>query len=156
MKPHLPLTLLVALLGSFVSQAVEIPDNYEQIDLWTPSYLNDYTSNTEEDNYAFILWTDVDFTPTTNSTWTSSTPLVTGGNLIFTTAEGYDPVALSFGGGQSAVFDQLRSLTFDTFSNLAITNQSCSRNDSAINLGMNGTLTITNVQDEDNKSYDVI
>ena len=156
MKPHLPLTLLVSLLGSFVSLAVEIPDNYEQIDLWTPSYLNDYISNTEEDNYAFILWTDVDITPTTNPTWTSSTPLVTGGNLIFSTAEGYDPVALSFGGGQSAVFDQLRSLTFDTFSNLAITNQSCSRNDSSINLGMNGTLTITNVQDEDNKSYDVI
>ena len=147
MKPHLPLTLLVALLGSFVSQAVEIPDNYEQIDLWTPSYLNDYISNTEEDNYAFILWTDVDFTPTTNPTWTSSTPLVTGGNLIFTTAEGYDPVALSFGGGQSTVFEQPASLTFDTLSTLTISNQTGSKAGGSIDLGTSGSLSIRNVND---------
>ena len=147
MKPHLPLTLLVALLGSFVSQAVEIPDNYEQIDLWTPSYLNDYISNTEEDNYAFILWTDVDFTSTTNPTWTSSTPLVTGGNLIFTTAEGYDPVALSFGGGQSTVFEQPASLTFDTLSTLTISNQTGSKVGGSIDLGTTGSLSIRNVND---------
>ena len=147
MKPHLPIFLLLSLLGTFAAQAVEIPDDYEQIDLWTPSYLNDYTSNTEEDNYAFILWTDVAITPTTNPTWTSSTPLVTGGNLIFTTAEGYDPVALSFGGGQSTVFEQPASLTFDTLSTLTISNQTGSQVGGAIDLGTTGSLSIRNVND---------
>lgn len=122
MKLHLPLVLLSALLGAFVVQAVEIPDDYEQIDLWTPSYLNDYTTNTADDKNAFILWTDVAFTPTTNPTWTSSKPLVTGGNLIFTTAEGYDPVALSFSGGQYQVFSDISSLTLKKLSDVKISN----------------------------------
>ena len=147
MKPHLPLTLLLTLPGSLVSHAIEIPDGYEQIDLWTPSYLDDYTTNTADDKNAFILWTDVAITPTTNPTWTSSKPLVTGGNLIFTTAEGYDPVALSFGGGQSTVFEQPASLTFDTLSNLTITTQTGSTDGAAIDLGPTGSLSIRNVND---------
>lgn len=146
MKPHLPITLLFALLGTFTARAVEIPDDYEQIDLWAPSYLNDYTSNTEEDNYAFILWTDVDFTPTSNPTWTSSTPLVTGGNHIFTTAEGESPVALGFSGGQSSVF-KTSSLVFDNLSNLTFSNQVGSKGGGAIDLGVNGNLIISNVDD---------
>lgn len=122
MKLHLPLVLLSALLGAFVVQAVEIPDDYEQIDLWTPSYLDDYSTNTADDKNAFILWTDVAFTPATNPTWTSSKPLVTGGNLIFTTAEGYDPVALSFSGGQYQVFSDISSLTFKKLSAVKISN----------------------------------
>ncbi len=147
MKLHLPITLLTVLLSAFVAQAVEIPDDYEQIDLWTPSYLDDYISNTADDKNAFILWTDVAITPTTNPTWSSSTPLVTGGNLIFTTAEGYDPVAISFGGGQSTVFEQPASLTFDTLSNLTISNQTGSNDGAAIDLGPTGSLSIRNVND---------
>lgn len=147
MKPHLPIILLSALLGTFTTQAVEIPDDYEQIDLWTPSYLDDYTTNTADDKNAFILWTDVAFTPTTNPTWTSSKPLVTGGNLIFTTAEGYDPVAISFSGGASSVFKQPVSLTFDTLSNLTITTQTGSTDGAAIDLDLFGTLSIRNVND---------
>lgn len=147
MKLHLPITLLTVLLSAFVAQAVEIPDDYEQIDLWTPSYLDDYISNTADDKNAFILWTDVAITPTTNPTWSSSTPLVTGGNLIFTTAEGYAPVAISFGGGQSTVFEQPASLTFDTLSNLTISNQTGSNDGAAIDLGPTGSLSIRNVND---------
>ena len=147
MKLHLPITLLTSMLGAFVVQAVEIPDDYEQIDLWTTGYLDDYTANTSDDSYAFILWTDVDFTPITNTTWTSSKPLVTGGNLIFTTADGYDPLALSFGGGASTVFDQPESLTFDTLSNLTISNQTGNNSGGTIDLGTHGKLYIHNVND---------
>lgn len=119
MKLHLPITLLTALLGACVVQAVEIPDNYEQIDLWTTSYLNDYTSNTSTDKNAFILWSDVNITPTTNTTWTSSTPLINGGNHIFTQAEEATP-SLSFSNGQSQVFRDFSSLTFDTIAKLTL------------------------------------
>ncbi len=119
MKPHLPITLLISLLVSINVHAVEIPDGYEQVDLWTPSYLNDYTSNTTSDKYAFILWSDVNITPTTNTTWTSSTPLINGGNHIFTPAEEASP-SLIFSNGQSQVFRDFSSLTFDTIAKLAI------------------------------------
>lgn len=122
MTPYLPIILLSALLGTFTTQALEITDDYEQIDLWAPSYLDDYTTNTADDKNAFILCTDVAFTPTTNPTWTSSNPLVTGGNLIFTTAEGYDPVALSFSGGQYQVFSDISSLTLKKLSAVKISN----------------------------------
>lgn len=119
MKLHLPITLLTALLGACVVQAVELPDNYEQIDLWTPSDLKGYTSNTSSDKNAFLLWSDVSITPTTNTTWTSSTPLINGGNHIFTPAEEATP-SLSFSNGQSQVFRDFSSLTFDTIDKLAI------------------------------------
>lgn len=110
MKLHLPITLLTVLLSAFVAQAVEIPDDYEQIDLWTPSYLNDYTANTSSDKNAFLLWSDISITPTTNTTWTSSTSLINGGNHIFTPAEEATP-SLSFSNGQSQVFRDFSSLT---------------------------------------------
>lgn len=123
MKPHLPITLLPVLLSTVAAQAVGIPDGYEQIALQVPSQLYAYSSNTATAKYAFILSTDVSVTPTTNTAWTNSTPLITGGNHIFSTAEGYAPAALSFSGGQSIVFKQTSSLTFDTLSNLTISNQ---------------------------------
>ena len=119
MKLHLPITLLTVLLSAFVAQAVEIPDDYEQIDLWTPSYLDDYISNTADDKNAFILWTDVAITPTTNTTWTSATPLINGGKLIFTKAEAAVP-SLSVSNGQSQVFSDFSSLVFDTIDKLTI------------------------------------
>ena len=153
MKLHLPLVLLSALLGAFVVQAVEIPDDYEQIDLWAPSYLDDYTANTADDKYAFILWTDVNFTPTTNPTWTSSAPLVKGGNLLFTTADGYAPRALSFSNGTYSVFEHPTSLTFDTLSNLSINGQSGL---AAVNLDTSGKLYIRNVNDDVESTEDVV
>lgn len=146
MKPHLPIALLSILMGTHIAQAIEIPDDYEQIDLWAPSYLDDYTDNSDEDKYAFFLWTDVDFTPSTNPTWTSYIPLVTGGNLIFTTSEGYNPVALSFSGGQTTAIKQPSNLTFDTLSNLTIANRTSDMFGSAINLDTSGKLYISNVK----------
>ena len=119
MKPHLPITLLTALFGAVVAQAVEIPDGYEQIDLYVPSYLDDYTSNSSTDKNAFILWSDVSITPTTNRTWTSATPLINGGNHIFTKAEEATP-SLSFSNGQSQVFRDFSSLTFDSIAKLTL------------------------------------
>ena len=122
MKPHLPIAILATLLSAFSFssvQAVEIPDDYEQVDIWSPGYLDDYVSNTEENKYAFQLYSDVSFTPTSNPGWTDSTTLVSGGNLIFTTAESYDPIALSFIDGEYNIFST-RSLIFDTLSSLVI------------------------------------
>ena len=147
MKPHLPLVLLASLLSTFVAQSVEIPDNYEQIDLWTPSYLEDYTSNASTDSYAFWLYTDLSFTPTTSTKWSSSAPLVKGGNLVFASSDGYAPFALSFSDGKFTVFEQPSNLTFDTLSNLTFSNQISSNDGSAIDLGVNGTLIISNVDD---------
>lgn len=125
MKPHLPITLLTALFGAVVAQAVEIPDGYEQIDLYVPSYLDDYTSNSSTDKNAFILWSDVSITPTTNRTWTSATPLINGGNHIFTKAEEATPT-LSFADGQSKVFNNFSTLVFDSIDELRIDNNKSS------------------------------
>ena len=156
MKPHLPIIVLIALLGTFVAKAVNIPDDYERIDLMTSADLDAYTSNTADDKYAFILWSDINFTPTTNASWTVSTPLVTGGALIYTTTEGYAPVALSFNGNKSFVFQLPSNLSFDTLSNLTISNQSeVSMGYNAINLGSVGKLYIKNVNDGAEDTPDV-
>lgn len=145
MKPHLPLALLAALMLVVPARGIEIPSDYKTNDVFSTDDLKDYISNTSADKYAFALWMGVDFTPTTNTTWTSSQPLVTGGNLIFTTAEEFDPVALSFKSGASSVFEQPASLTFDTLSKLELSSHSGGNDGAAIDLGESGTLQISNV-----------
>ena len=159
MKLHLPIAILATLLSltSITSvQAADIPADYEQVDLWTPGYLNDYTASDAAAKCAFILWSDTAFTPQTNTTWTDSQSLVTGREHIFTTAEGYDPAALSFTGGASTVFEQPTSLVFDTLSHLNISNQTGGSNGGAIDLGANGTLSIQNINDGNKETVDVI
>lgn len=158
MKPHLPIAILATLLSSFsISsvQAVDIPSDYEQVDLWTPGYLDDYTASDAAAKCAFILWSDTVFTPQTNTTWTDSQALVTGREHIFTTAEGYTPAALSFTAGASTVFEQPTSLVFDTLSHLNISNQTGSNSGGAIDLGTGGTLSIKNVSDGNKETADV-
>ncbi|MCI6981539.1 MAG: PEP-CTERM sorting domain-containing protein [Akkermansia muciniphila] len=145
MKPHLPLALLAALMLAAPARAIEIPSDYTTVYVFSTDDLTDYISNTSADKNALALYTDVDFTPTTNTTWTSSKPLVTGGNLIFTTAEGFDPFALSFKSGASSVFEQPASLTFDTLSKLELSSHSGGNDGAAIDLGTSGTLQISNV-----------
>ena len=145
MKPHLPLALLAALMLVVPARGIEIPSDYKTVDVFSTDDLTDYISNTSADKKGFALWVDVDFTPETNTTWTSSTPLVTGGNLIFTTAEGFDPAALSFKSGASSVFEQPASLTFDTLSKLELSSHSGANDGAAIDLGESGTLQISNV-----------
>ena len=160
MKLHLPKVLLSVVLAAscaFSAQAVEIPDTFEQVPLWTADYLSDYITNNQEDQYAFILWTDVDFTPTSNPDWNSSTSLVSGGQLIFTSSEGYAPVALRFSDGPSSAFKEPASLTFDTLSKLTFSNLKGSNYGAAINIG-SGSLYIHNVTDgiDDAEQADVL
>ena len=145
MKPHLPLALLAALMLAVPARGIEIPADYKTVDVFSTDDLTDYISNTFADKYAFALWMGVDFTPATNTTWTSSSPLVTGGNLIFTTKEGLNPAALSFMSGASSVFEQPASLTFDTLSKLDLSSNSGANDGAAIDLGTSGTLQISNV-----------
>lgn len=157
MKPHLPLSLITALLLSMpMAQAVDIPDTYEQVDLWTQDYLGNYTNNTQEEAYAFLLYTDVAFTPESYPSWTGDTPLVTGGQLLFTTAEGYAPQALSFSRGASKAFYAPSALRFDTLSRLSFDSQSTTGSGAAIYLRENATLTIAHVDDHDDSTADVI
>ncbi len=160
MKLHLPKVLLSAVLAAscaFSAQAVEIPDTFEQVPLWTADYLSDYITNNQEDQYTFILWTDVDFTPTSNPDWNSSTSLVSGGQLIFTSSEGYAPVALRFSDGPSSAFKEPASLSFDTLSKLTFSNLKDSYYGAAINIGF-GSLYIHNVTDgiDDAEQSDVL
>ena len=148
--------LLTVLLGTCAVQGAEIPESYEQVDLWTADYLSDYVINSQEDQYAFILWTDVELNPSSNPDWTSSAPLVSGGQLMFTTNEGDTPLALHFKDGQSSAFVEPASLVFDTLSNLSFSNQEASLYGAAINLG-SGSLSIHNVSDgiDDKEQADV-
>lgn len=152
MKPHLPITLLTVLLGTVAAHAVEIPDDYIKIDLQTPNDLNAYVSNSADDKYEFKLQTNVNFNPTTNTTWNASTPLVEGGNLLFTSAERNTPSALSFSNGASTVFELINNVAYDTLSKLTFTN-----NTRAFLLGSNGKLHIQNVNDriDNTDTFDV-
>lgn len=156
MKLHLPLVLLAALLNTFYVQATEILQNYEQIDLWASDYLEDYVSNTADDRYAFILYTDINFNPTNNASWTSSVPLVTGGNLLFTTADGMSPTSLYIKNGQSGAFYRSKTLTFDTLSKLSFTNIKRDGEGIAVQLGGCGELHINNITDNTNGTNDVV
>lgn len=149
MKPHLPLALLAALVLVVPARGIEIPAEYEPIDIWTPSYLNKYTDNSSTDYYGFTLGTDVSFTPATNTSWTTSTPLVSGGNLIFTSSEDEGPQSLKFSSGGSPVFKQPTSLIFDTLSTLELSGNSGTGEDgAAIYMKTGGKLQISNVGTE--------
>lgn len=145
MKPHLPLALLAALMLAAPARAIEIPSEYEEIQVWTESYLNAYNKNSSEDYKAFILGTDVSFTPSTNTSWTTSAPLVSGGNLIFTSSEEEGLLSLKFSSGGSPVFKQPTSLIFDTLRKLELSGNSGTDEGEAIYLGESGTLQISNV-----------
>lgn len=147
MKPHLPIIVLIALLGAFVAKAVNIPDDYEQIDLMTSADLDAYTSNTTDDKYAFILNSDLSVTPTSNSLWSATNPLITGGKLLFTTKSGSAPIELSFYNGSSSVFYIPTSITIDNIENLTISQQTSDAEFGSINLGASGKLYIQNVSD---------
>lgn len=159
MKLHLPLLLLTSLVSTLAAHsthAAEIPADYESIDLWIPDMIEDYRASDSAEKCAFSLWTDMEFSPETSPGWTSSTPLITGRNHIFTTAEGYDPMSLSFTGGSSKVFNQVTSLAFDTLSHLNISNQTGSTNGGCINLGTSGKLTIQRVNDDQEDTADLV
>lgn len=156
MKPHLPLALLAALMLAAPARAIEIPSDYSTVNVFSTDDLKDHISNTSSDKKAFALWMDVDFTPETNRTRTSSNPLVTGGNLIFTTEKGSTPAALSFKSGASSAFEQPASLTFDTLKKLELSSNSGSADGAAIDLGESGTLQISNVRTQSAADTDAV
>lgn len=154
MKLHLPFSLLSIILASSV-YAVEIPSDYETEDLWVNVQLDEYMANEEVDKWAFVLWSDTTFTPSSNPVWTSSNALVTGKSHIFTTSEYSTPVKLNFTGGEMTVFEQPSDLKFDTLSKLCFSNQSVRQNGGTIDLGSNGKLSIQNISDEEKDTPDV-
>ncbi|MBR3927067.1 MAG: hypothetical protein IKJ58_09915 [Akkermansia sp.] len=157
MKLHLPITLLTAVLATFIAlpaHAVEAPKGYTTTYLNSPGTLENYSSLTAEDYMAFILQSSHEITPTGADYWTSSTPLVSGGNVFFGSENSYSPVALSFKGGNGPAFYNQSSLTFDTLSKLAFS--TIEGESAAIDLGYGGTLTISNVNDGQSETVDVL
>ena len=155
MKLHLPFSLLSIILASSV-YAVEIPSDYETEDLWVNVQLDEYMANEEVDKWAFVLWSDTTFTPSSNPEWTSSNPLVSGKSLIFTTSENSAPVKLCFTGGETTVFEQPSDLKFDTFSKLNISAQSATSHGGSINLETSGNLTIQHIDDGQQDTADLV
>ncbi len=157
MKLHLPITLLTAVLATSIAlpaQAVEAPEGYTTTYLNSPGTLETYSELTAEEYIAFILQSSQEFTPTGADYWTSSTPLVSGGNVFFGSYNSDFPVALSFKDVNGSAFSGQSALTFDTLSNLTFS--TITDNDPAISLANNGTLTITNVNDGQSDTVDVL
>ncbi len=157
MKLHLPLTLLTAVLATFIAlpaQAVDAPESYTTTYLNSPGTLETYSELTAEEYIAFILRRSQEITPTDADYWTSSTPLVSGGNVFFGSYNSDSPVALSFKDGYGPAFYDQSALTFDTLSNLTFS--TITGNGAAIRVVNSGTLTITNVNDGQSDTVDVL
>lgn len=147
MKLHLPLALLMAVVAASSSLAAEIPSSYTQIDLWDSYELESYTTNEVTDYYAFNMYLDTYYSPA---------PLISGGNLYFTTAEGMSPVSLYFEDSQSGAFYRSKTLTFDTLNKLTFSNIKRDGEGIAVQLGGCGELHINNVTDNTEGTNDVI
>ncbi|MBR5887566.1 MAG: hypothetical protein IKZ07_05085 [Akkermansia sp.] len=157
MKLHLPLTLLTAVLATFIAlpaQAVEAPEGYTTTYLTSPGTLETYSELTAEEYIAFILRRSQEITPSGADYWTSSTPLVSGGHVFFGSYNSDSPVALSFKDGSGSAFYGQSALTFDTLSNLTFS--TITGRSAAISLANNGSLTITNVNDGQSDTVDVL
>lgn len=147
MKLRLPFALLMAVVASFSSLAAEIPSTYTQIDVWDSYELESYTTNEVTDYYAFNMYLDTYYSPA---------PLISGGNLYFTTAEGMSPVSLYFEDSQNGAFYRSKTLTFDTLNKLTFTNIKRDGEGIAVQLGGCGELHINNVTDNTEDTNDVI
>lgn len=147
MKLHLPFALLMAVVAASSSLAAEIPSSYTQIDLWDSYELESYTTNEVTDYYAFNMYLDTYYSPA---------PLISGGNLYFTTAEGMSPVSLYFEDSQSGAFYRSKTLTFDTLNKLTFSNIKRDGEGIAVQLGGCGELHINNVTDNTEGTNDVI
>ena len=158
MKLHLPLTLLTAVLATFVAlpaQAVEAPEGYTFTYLNSPGTLETYSDLTDEEYIAFILHRSQEISPTNADYWTESTPLVSGGHVFFGSYNSNSPVALSFKNCNGLAFYDQSTLTFDTLSNLTFS--TITANIPVIYLqGTRSNLTITNVNDGQGYTVDVL
>ena len=114
MKPHLPISLLTAVLASFIafpSQAVEVPSDYTSHYLADPDDLYDY--RTTSGNHAFLLDGSITFTPSSATWWTSSQELKENGSILFTIEEDGDPYSLTFKGGANKAFYNVSTLAIE-------------------------------------------
>ncbi len=126
MKPHLPCSLLSALLAVFalaapVAHAVEIPEGYTSYYLSEPDELSSYKTSTGE--LAFLLDASVSFSSSTATWWISSSPLKSGGSILFTVEEDGDPYSLTFKDGARQAFD-VSSLRVEDIGRLTFSNVS--------------------------------
>ena len=116
MKPYLSVVLLLPVLMAscvLAAHAEYAPDAYQQVEVCEPADFADYTTNTEDDSYAFILESDI---------VVPSDIYMNGGKLIFTTQGERFPVSLVFCGGDSSALSNQYSLMFDILSCLSFSN----------------------------------
>ncbi|MGN0873898.1 MAG: hypothetical protein ACI4OZ_01790, partial [Akkermansia sp.] len=108
MKPHLPLSLLRAVLAcftaltatTFTASATEltIPNSYTSVEI---DDAEDFSTEYANSNIAFLLAgsTSLTLNPTICSWWSTSDSLFTGTNYIFTSQNTANPGSLTFDGG---------------------------------------------------------
>lgn len=127
MKPHLPCSLLSALLAVFalaapIAYAVEIPEGYTSYYLSEPDELSSY--KTSKEKIAFLLDGSLTITPDSAPWWISTTPLKNYGSILFTIEEDGDPFSMTFKDGSPyPAFENVSYLGFQdigyvTFQNI--------------------------------------
>lgn len=99
MKLRLPFSLLSAVLAVFTiaasgAHAVVVPEGYDSYYLTDPDVLYDFRGGNQ--NVAFLLDGGVTFSSESASWWVGTSPLKSGGSVLFTIEEDSDPWAISF------------------------------------------------------------
>ena len=164
MKPHLPCSLLSALLAAFalaapIAHAVEIPAGYSSYYLAGPDELSSYKTSTGK--YAFLLDASVSFSSSSATWWTSSSTLKSGGSILFTIEEDGDPYSLTFKDAARQAFN-VSSLRVEdigrlTFSNIRHLYNSSGGAIYASEVALRGNRSVTfeqnRVDDHDYQSY---
>lgn len=110
MKLHLPITIFAILIGNFVTQAAEIPDEYKHIHIKEPDTLSNYIKDIDNSKCAFFLDSDI----------VSSNISIENANLIFTSESKQHSIDFSNENGR--LFSQPESLIFKSLHNISFHN----------------------------------
>lgn len=148
MKPHLPLPLAAAVLAAFVSVPAYSSTLYSPLEL---------TSGKIEDSVTYELLNGKDYTyPRTEA----NAPFLSGAtgsdSLTFTAATGQDDVALSFAGGNTQVFYEIKDLSFQNLTRLKFSRlTSGAIYSESGSTATPGSLVISGITDKNNATNDV-
>lgn len=110
MKLHLPITIFAILIGNFVTQAAEIPDEYKHIHIKEPDTLSNYIKDIDNSKCAFFLDSDI----------VSSNISIENANLIFSSESKQHSIDFSNANGR--IFSQPESLIFKLLHNISFHN----------------------------------
>ena len=132
-----------------LSHATHIPDDYLIIPLSSEEYFQRDGNN----NYVYILSSDLSFTPQKCEFWTQDTSMLSEGIYIFTSSNNN---GLSFKNGSSAVSSKTTNLIFDSIRRIEFDNISGQNPGGAINIKTNGSLIMRHINDNIDATNDIL